>query len=259
MLFSIGNLLAAQRAEDSPAYDIWQRPDTPETCTSLDSLSLNEHLASDFSETGESDTDRTMTPSYDSLSSRSTTPGASYLSDRMTSSSYLPHLNHTYTPGLFPFVKRQHQRDSFYDSSTPISRSLSSQTLQTHRSGPYGDSYKNSPVVDAVSTISPLQDRTSSHRSDAVTSPTLKWSLTPDTLMPAVEPKKLSPTKVGTCDTSKMPPIPGSTCSPSPSRATSNSHSQLQLQSLINCQSQARKTISNSYSYPDQSRHDFYY
>lgn len=226
-------------------------------------------MASDFSETAESDSDRTITPTYQSSnSSRSTaTPASSYLSDRLTSSSYLPHLNHqTYTPGLFPFVKRTHpQRDSFYDSISATSRSLSNQTLQTHRLGPYGDSHRNSPVADSHATTTPLLPESATpHRSGtSLTSPTLKWSITPDTLLPinSSQPKKpQSPLKsVAT----KIPPLHTSRSSPSPSKATSNSQShsqsQLHLQSLINCQSQARKTVSNSYSYPDQSRHDFYY
>ena len=253
-----GVLSAVQRAEDTPTYDIWQRPDTPETCTSLDdSLSLNSHLALDFSETDDSDSGKTVTSSYN-CSDQYRTPRASYLSDRMTPSSYLPHLKDTYTQDLFPFARREPQRDSFYDSR-PTTRSLSNETLKTHRSGPYGNSHRNSPEPVGSSTTTPVQHESAiHHRPGSMNSPTLKWSLTPDSLITidSSQHNKLSPVKN---TAAKIPPIEEPSSSASQSEAVSSSQSQLHLQSLLNCQSQARNTQSKSHSYTDQSRHDFYY
>ena len=177
----------------------------------------------------------------------------------MTSSSYLPHLNHTYTPALFPFAKRQSNRDSFYDSSRPTSRSLSNQTLQTHRSGSYGDSNRGSPAPDGISTTTTLPLEVVTPHCNCTTSPTLKWSITPEALIPIQSPEPKKPMSPSKSATTKIPPINDSRSSPSQSKSASTSHSQVHLQSLINCQSEARKILPSSYSYNHQSRHDFYY
>ncbi len=241
------SLPAAPRADPTPAYDIWQRPDTPESCTSLDSTSLKEHLACDFSEAAESDSDRTVTPDCTD-SSRGPSPSASsFVSGRTTGSSYLPQLSRVDSPKILPAAnKNSLQRDVFFDSR-PSSRSQSVQSLRSYRSGPYGDSFRNTPELNSFSAIPQVPNLV---RPISNSSQTLKWSVDPDKLVPIFTPppKKIaSPVKVLS---GKIPPINSSHASPSKASLSS-----VQLQPLIDCQSEARKLT----SYADHSQHDFYF
>ena len=141
-------------------------------------------------------------------SSRTSTPESyHHFSHRISSSSSDYSFNRSNFPSemLPPIQNQKHiPRDSFYDSrpsTGPDSRpstgtsGLSNITMRTHRSGPYGDSFRNTPVIDPVSgskdTVRPISKQSKLSRE----SPTLKWSLdyAPDARVPAMHPLQMGP------------------------------------------------------------------
>ncbi len=205
---------AAQKLEELPTtqnYDIWTRPDTPEGGypSSCDSMSLQDQFFNDYQYSDRSDSERTPTPGmYYINSSRTSTPESyHHFSHRISSSSSDYSFNRSNFPSemLPPIQNQKHiPRDSFYDSrpsTGPDSRpstgtsGLSNITMRTHRSGPYGDSFRNTPVIDPVSgskdTVRPISKQSKLSRE----SPTLKWSLdyAPDARVPAMHPLQMGP------------------------------------------------------------------
>lgn len=172
-------------------------------------MSLQDQFFNEYEYSDRSDSERTPTPGmYYINSSRTPTPDSyRHYSQRISSSSsdYSLHRSNFPAEMLPPIQNQKHiPRDSFYDSrpsTGPDTRpstgtsGLSTITMKTHRSGPYGDSFRNTPVTEAVTASKEAMTPISNQSKLSRESPTLKWSLdySPDARVPAMHPLQNGP------------------------------------------------------------------